>query len=127
MKRLKNWHLQRPAALILVMAAVVTGCGKRQSLGIPDVTKSATLTLTAPPAQSAPVHGISVRIRGKIDGTAQIAGPPLQTKRVSGNFEIVHNGDYYSTNCVISYLPVGVRKGRVTIDYEFRSSKSASH
>ena len=123
MKRLKGWHVKGMTVLILFVAMAITGCGERQSAGIPDVTKSATLTLMAPPAQSAPVHGISLRIRGKIDGTAQIAGPPLQTKRVSGNFEIVHNGDYYSTNCVISYLPVGVRKGRVTVDYEFRSSK----
>src|SRR5688500_16964560 len=126
MKRLKGWHVKGIAVLILLMAVAVTGCGKRQSAGIPDVTKSATLTLTTPPEQGARVHSISLRIHGKIDGTAQIAGPPLQPKRVSGNFEIVHNGDYYSTNYVISYLPVGVRKGRVTVDYEFRSSESAS-
>jgi hypothetical protein len=115
--------MKRTATLILLVAAVVAGCGKRQTVGVPDVTKSTTLTLTTAPGQSPPVHSISLRIRGKIDGTAQISGPPLQPKRVSGKFEIAHNGDYYSTNCVISYLPVGVRKGRVTVDYEFRSSE----
>jgi len=123
MKHLKDCRVKRMAALFLLMAAVVAGCGKRQAVAIPDVTKSTTLTLTTAPGNRASVHGISLRIHGKIDGTAQISGPPLQPKRVSGNFEIVHKGDYYSTNCVLSYLPVGVRKGRVTVDYEFRSLK----
>ena len=122
MKHLEDWRVKRMAAVFLLMAVVVTGCGKRQSAGIPDVTKSATLTLTAPTEQT-PVHRISLRIHGKIDGTAQLSGPPLQPKRVSGNFEVVHKGDYYSPNYVINYLPVGVRKGQVTIDYEFRSAK----
>lgn len=120
---LRDWRVKGIAALILLMAALIAGCGKRHTVGVPDVTKSTTLTLTTAPGQSASVHSISLRIRGKIDGTAQISGPPLQPKRVSGSFEIAHNGDYYSTNCVINYLPVGVRKGRVTVDYEFRSAK----
>lgn len=115
--------MKRIAALILVMTVVVAGCGKRQSAGIPDITKSATLTLTTAPGQSASVQSLFLRVRGRIDGTAQISGAPLQTKRVNGRFEISHTGNYSSTNCVITYLPVGVRKGKVTIDYEFRPKK----
>jgi hypothetical protein len=118
--------MRHSVALLSLIAALVAGCGKAQTARVPDVTKSTTLTLTTAPGQRAAVHSISMRIRGKIDGTAQISGLPLQPKRVSGEFEIAHNGDYYSTNCVISYLPVGVRKGRVTVDYEFRSSEKAS-
>lgn len=78
------------------------------------------MTLTAQPGQTG-VHRISVRIVGKIDGTAQISGAPLPTRRVSGSFEIKHSGDHYATNLVLHYAPVGVRSGRVRVDYEFYS------
>jgi hypothetical protein len=106
-----------------LMLAVGAGCGKRQTVRVPDVTKSTSLTLTTDPGQGAKVHKLSLRIRGRIDGTAQLSGAPLQSQRVSGRFEVRHEGDYYATNCVISYLPVGVRDGQVTVDYEFHSMK----
>jgi hypothetical protein len=90
-----------------LMLMVGTGCGRRQSVSVPDVTKSTTLTLTTGPGQSGKVHKLSLRIRGRIDGTAQLSGAPLQSQRVSGRFEVRHEGDFYSTNC-----PWGFAMGR---------------
>jgi hypothetical protein len=116
--------MRSTAILAFTVLALVAGCGRQQGDGgmrIPDVTKTANVTLTTPPGYSAKVHGISVRVHGTIDGTAQISGTSMQAKRVSGRFEVTHSGDYYTTNFTLSYMPVGVRDGRVNIDYEFRS------
>ena len=104
------------AAFVLLLA----GCGKPQSAQISDVTKPATLTLTPAPGQSTAVHAFSIRIRAKLDGSADIWGTDLQSNRFSGKFEITRGGDYYGTNCVIEYRPVGVRTGQISIEYEFR-------
>jgi hypothetical protein len=103
-----------------MLTVLVTGCGKHQITQIPDVTKPATLTLSPAPGQSANVHSFWLHIRGKIDGTAEIWGADLQTNRFSGNFKMSRDGDFYSSNCIVEYRPIGVRTGRISIEYEFR-------
>jgi hypothetical protein len=118
------------AAVALTAAALVGTLGsswnKTQTAQISDVTSPTTLTLTADPRLK-DVDRLFLRIRGNIDGTAQIAGAPLRARRVSGKFEIAHDGDHPATNCVISYMPVGVSKGQVTVDYEFRPRQLATY
>jgi hypothetical protein len=108
------------SAFLLLFLVVFSGCGKRQTTQIPDVTKPATLTLTPAPGQGALVHSISVCIRGKIDGSADFFGTELGTNHVGTDFEIRQSCDYYATNYVIRYVPNGVSAGKVTIEYEFR-------
>jgi len=105
---------------LLSFLVVFTCCGKRQTTQIVDVTKPTTLTLTPAPGQGTSVHSFSLPIRGKIDGSAQFWGTGLQTNHFTGKFEMQHRGDYYATNCVIEYRPVGVRTGQISIEYEFR-------
>jgi len=107
-------------AAIIAFAWLLAGCGKPQSTQISDVTKPATLTLTPAPGQSTSVHAFSLRIHGKLDGSADIWGTDLRTNRFTGKFEMSRSGNYYATNCVIEYRPVGVRTGQVSIEYEFR-------
>lgn len=108
------------STFLLLLLVVFSGCGKRQATEISDVTKPTTLTLTPAPGQGALVHGISVSIRGKIDGSADFIGTELGTNHVGHNFEIRQSGDYYTTNYVIEYVPTGVSTGKVTIQYEFQ-------
>ena len=108
------------SSLLLVM--LLTGCGKPQTTQIADVTKPTTLVLTPAPGQSALVHGFSLRIRGKIDGEAKVWGTELPTNTFTGKFEMRRSGDYYASNCVIEYRPVGVRTGQISIEYEFRGN-----
>jgi len=108
------------AISVLMLTAALSGCGKRQVTQIPDVTKPSTLTLAPAPGQGTKVHALWLRIRGKIDGPVEIWGTNLQTNRFSANFEMRYSGDYYSSNCVIEYRPVGVRTGQMSIKYEFR-------
>ena len=105
---------------IIAFALLLAGCGHPQSTQISDVTKPATLTLAPAPGQGTSVHGFSLRIRGKLDGSADIWGTDLQTNRFTEQFEMTRSGDYYTTNCIIEYRPVGVRTGQIFIEYEFR-------
>ena len=106
---------------LLLLVIVVAGCSRRQTVQISDVTKPAILTLGLAPGQSASVDGFSLSIRGKIDGTADIWGTELKTNYVSGKFEIRHRSEYYNTNFVINYVPVGVHTGQIVIKYECQS------
>jgi hypothetical protein len=109
-------------AIVAVLLALMVregGGSKWKSAEIPDVTRTSTLTLTADPRLKN-VDQLVLRIRGNIDGTAQMAGAPLPAKRVSGRFEIDHDGNHREPSCVINYMPVGVSKGQVTVEYQFR-------
>jgi hypothetical protein len=110
------------AVLVLLKvreAGGVAGGSRWQSAEIADVTRTTTLTLTADP-QLKSVSELVVRIRGNIDGAAQIAGAPLRPKRVAGKFDIADQANHREPTCVISYMPVGVRKGKVNVEYQFR-------
>jgi hypothetical protein len=133
---MKIGHRGRVAAVAVVTTAIIVvlvvlmvrggGGGSRwQSAEIADVTRTTTLTLTADPRLKNVDH-LVLRIRGNIDGTAQIAGAPLRAKRVSGRFEIAHDANHREPNCVISYMPVGVSKGQVRVEYEFRERQGTT-
>ena len=98
---------------------VVGGGSSWQSAEIADVTRPTTLTLIADPRLKS-VDQLVLRIRGNIDGAAQIAGAPLRPKRVSGKFDVADQANHREATCVISYMPVGVRKGKVNVEYQFR-------
>jgi len=98
---------------------VAGGSSKWQLAEIADVTRPTTLTLIADP-QLKSVNELVWRIRGNIDGAAQIAGTPLRPKRVAGKFDIEDHANHREPICVISYMPVGVRKGKVNVEYQFR-------
>jgi len=108
------------ATYFLLLVIFFTGCGKRQATQITDVTKPATLTLTPAPGQSTYVHAFWLRIRGKTDGSAEIWGTDLKTNRYAGKFEMTRSGDYYTTNYILEYRPIGVSTGQIAIEYEFR-------
>lgn len=101
---------------------MVSGCGKRQTAQVADVTKASVVTLTAP-ADRPLVHGITLRFRGHLDGVATVSGTNVQTQKLTGDFDVRTDGDWYSTNCVLQYSPESVRTGTVSIEYEFRGSK----
>ena len=116
------------AVLVLVKVREAGGPGGGstwQSAEIADVTRTTTLTLIADPRLKS-VDQLVLRIRGNIDGAAQIAGAPLRPKRVSGKFDVTDQANHREPTCVISYMPVGVRKGKVNVEYQFRERQRAA-
>ena len=84
-------------SFLLMILPLLTGCGKYQRIQIPDVTKSATFTLTPPLGQSTSVDAFTLRIWGEIDGSADIWGTDLETNRYTNGkweFEIRRSGPY---------------------------------
>lgn len=75
------------------------------------------------------VHGIKVRIRGKINGTAVIrmfdseqTDKVMQEKIVgSGEVDIRMGGDWYSNECRMEYEPLSATSGGLKIEYNFKT------
>src|SRR6185295_14798493 len=104
---------------LLLLFLVLVGCGRGERIYLSDVTKPATLTLTPPTEKDGQVNYLKLRIKGRLDGSAQIWATGLPTNTVGQRFAIVRTGNYRQTNCVVRYLPTSVRSGRVTIQYSF--------
>jgi len=103
--------------LVLAMLALLplVGCNPRVTVQVPDVTKPIELTVW--PGADREVRGISVHIRGYLDGAAVIWSE-FGTNRVAGKIDVSHR-DNYSTNFTLHYVPETVRMGKVSMEYVF--------
>ena len=101
--------------LMLQILVAVAGCTKQQTIQITDTTKPCTLTLA--PAEGASGRGVSLNIKGRIDGFARIWYSD-STNEISGRIDVSYS-DSHSTNFQVHYVPAGVRTGQVTIKYAF--------
>jgi hypothetical protein len=101
---------------LLLIPGLIVGCTKKQTVQINDATKPSTLTLT--PAQGKAGRGLSLSIKGRIDGVARIWYGDSRTNVVSGQVDMRYN-DNYSSNFMVHYEPERVRTGQVTVKYAF--------
>ena len=83
---------------------------------MPDVTATNSFTLVS---HRGSVSGISLHIQGQLDGTGYVYAANWPTQALSGavDWKIYH--DWFETNCIIYYYPVGVHTGALSIQYEF--------
>jgi len=72
-----------------------------------------------------PVHSISIKVGGHIDGEATIYlmldGKPYKTEKIENNISIAWGGDWYSDTAEIRYEPNRVKEGELIIKYRFHS------
>lgn len=129
--------LRKTVYSLLVLGLLALGAwygylyyGDRISFGttlmVKDVTKEESLRLVS---DKKGVHGIDIFIMGKIDGTADIYRSYVE--KDSKYYElkelkpgVVHlkmGGDWYAPDCVIRYVPQGVKSGWLKIRYKFRA------
>ena len=106
---------------MMAVVLLVGGCGRgmRQRVGIPDVTRPITLTLSPPPGRTRPINYLTLQIRGRINGRAEVSFNDSVTNIVGPRFTIKRTGNYGGTNCVVRYVPQRVRSGTVDIQYAF--------
>jgi hypothetical protein len=106
---------------LMGIVVLISGCGRtpRQSVAIPDVTKPITLTLSPPPGRTDPINYLTLQIRGRIHGHAEVSFAESVTNTVGPRFTIKRTGNYGGTNCVVRYVPRQVTSGTVTIHYAF--------
>jgi hypothetical protein len=103
--------------LVVFLLATLVGCGPRATVQVPDVTK--LITLTVSPGDGRHSRGVSVHLRGYLDGSALVIwDSELTTNRLSGKIDVSHR-DNYSTNFTLHYIPETVRTGMVSMQYVF--------
>jgi hypothetical protein len=104
------------STVALTVLVCVVGCKPRVTVQVPDVTKPVTLTVSPGNAEA---RGVSVRIRGNIDGVAALSSSRgYGTNRVQGRIDVSYRYNY-STNFTLYYAPETVRTGIVTMQYVF--------
>ncbi len=70
-------------------------------------------------------HGLSIRIRGSIDGTAQITthhdslNVGIIAKFGPGDVCVDYGGDYYDSEAEIIYTPITAKSGELKVYYNF--------
>lgn len=106
---------------LMGVVLLMGGCGRvaQQRVEIADVTKPSTLTLAPPSGRSGPLNYLTLEIRGRINGHAEVSFDESATNTVGRRFTIKRTGNYGGTNCIVRYVPRQVTSGRVTIQYAF--------
>jgi hypothetical protein len=108
---------------VALMSVVILmgGCGRasRQRVELADVTKPITFTLTPPAGRTKPVNYLTLEIRGRLNGPAEVSFSDSVTNTVGRRFTIKRTGNYGGTNCIVRYVPRRVTSGRVSIQYAF--------
>lgn len=106
---------------LMGVVLLISGCdlSPRQRVDISDVTKPITLTLAPPPGRSKPINRLTLQIRGRIHGHAEVSFAESVTNIVGPRFTIKRTGNYGGTNCIVRYVPRQVKSGTVTIQYAF--------
>lgn len=100
----------------LALALCATACSRSGSTNVPDPTKKSVITLRSSIAEP---NGITIKITGKIDGSAVVHADNWEKVSISGEVEWQIYKDWFEPSCDIHYEPSGVTTGSLTIDYTF--------
>src|SRR5258705_399510 len=96
-----------------IFLAMFTGCSRKHTVQVADVSKPEMIVLKASRDQSAiHISGISLRFHGQIDGDATISGTNVLTQKMAGTFDLKTGGDWYSDTCQLQYSPTNVHSGQ---------------
>lgn len=92
------------------------------NVGLSDVRNRETLVLREELGK--PVHGITIRGSGEVEGDATVSlvlnGDPYIVAKLNGKVDFQWGGDWYSETAQIRYEPEAVRSGKVVLHYRFR-------
>lgn len=89
---------------------------------IEDVTKPEIVILNKEMNQKN-IHAITISGKGQISGVAKIClilnGAPYKSEDISGKVSFNWGGDWYSDTAEISYSPISISDGQLTIKFKF--------
>ena len=111
----------------VLVIVLFPGCDSGvRTYDISDITKSETITLVKNQGQGA-IYSLSIKGEGRIQGNAEIIlilnGAPYKTKRLSGPVDFQWEGDWYSDQAEIRYIPISPINGSLRIKYKFNDLK----
>ncbi len=116
--------MQMRFVLLFLVCTFVAGCSMNQGrVSVADCTRAETLTLKKAPGQGS-VHALSITGSGAVQGKAEIQlilnGSVYKRHDLDGSVRFEWNGDWYSDEAEVRYLPHSVSTGSVTLTYGFR-------
>jgi hypothetical protein len=102
---------------ILTALGMVSGCGQTmQKASVVDVSKAQKVALKTTASN---VSGLTLHVRGQIDGEAIVSASNWEPQKISGkvDFKVYH--DWFTSTCELQYQPVSAKAGALTVQYEF--------
>ena len=112
--------------LMLWVGAIVlvNELGNWNSVVIADVSQPIRLTLENRPMGwwfpfDLDASGLSVRITGDINGTAEVSVAHYPVERLSGKVDWMCGGDFFTNECLMEYKALGPVSGTLTVHYKF--------
>jgi hypothetical protein len=109
--------LKSVLTLELIGLLSLLACTSKHSIELTDLTRTNTLRLQSRHGEF--VSGISVRIAGRVDGSALLQVNDASPQRLSGAVEWKTNQLLDTPTCVVEYTPGEVRAGKLTVEYFF--------
>ena len=105
-------------APLLLLAALfaMPSCSRPRTTHVPDVTQTNVLALST---SQQSVSGISLHIRGRLDGKAHVVAGNWEKHTLSGTVDWQVYHDWFEPTCALHYEPVAVTSGSLTVEYEF--------
>ena len=109
--------MKTPLSIMLVVLLV--GCSKSCPplvAIVSDATQTNALRLTCSRQN---VSGLTLHVRGYLDGTGHVFAGNWETQALSGTVDWKIYHDWFQPSCTLHYHPVNVRRGSLSIEYEF--------
>jgi hypothetical protein len=125
MKALKRrWKLIAVAVAILAAlfcAAFIALAGYTQTQTVKAVSVAQSLTFRDPAfvPHITSISGVTLRVRGHIDGTATVQAENWTPQQISGDVDWSVYHDYFSSSIVIDYSPTNVTAGSLNFSLTF--------
>ncbi len=102
----------------LVLLLSLAACTRQHSVQIADVTQTNTVRMISRYGEF--VSGFTLRLIGKLDGTALIFLPNGETQKLSNSIDCKSVQSLStSSNYVLRYTPHDVKGGNLTVEYQF--------
>jgi hypothetical protein len=102
----------------LIVLLSLPACTRKHSVQIANVTQTNTVRMVSRYGEF--VSGVSLRLTGKLEGTALFFLPNGETQKLSGVIDCKFMQNLStSSNCVLRYAPQDVKGGKLTVEYQF--------
>jgi len=124
MKALKSrWKLIVVSIITLVLIQIfrISIAGYTRTQRVEAATSAQSLTFrdqTLVP-HLVPISGVTLRVRGHIDGTATIHSENWKPHSISGDVDWAAHYDHYEPSIVINYSPTNVTAGNLSFSLTF--------